>query len=240
MTTKFLKREAVVSGLLAVALAFGTAGSTFAQPTTGAAVIEPAIINDAKQMHSMPESQSAYETVSGENLTENDLTTLDDALQVIMKAKAAEGEVTYSVNGEGNNVYKTEILFGDSQVMQFYYEADPSSDEAAELSNATYSPYAERAGGNEWYPKIWSGSDSNGRWVRFNRAAQSVMVGATGAALRTAICAIPGVNAVGCAVVWGATLVAKQVIQRVGRCPEARPWLYAYPANIGVSGCRVS
>ncbi|MCI7306085.1 MAG: hypothetical protein MR522_07490 [Trueperella sp.] len=240
MATRTLMAKATTSGLLAVALVFGTAGIASAQPAQNTAAIEPEAITVSASLNSALESLAAYATASEENLTADDLATLDGALQVIMQAKAAEGEVIYSINDEGKNVYMTEVLFGDSEVMQFYYEADPASAEAAELSDAIYYPYMERAGGNEWYPKIWSGTDSKGRWVRFNRSAQGLMVGAAGTALKAAICAIPGVNAVGCAVVWGATIVAKQVIKRVGRCPEARPWLYAYPANLGTSGCRVS
>ncbi len=240
MATRTLMAKATTSGLLAVALAFGTAGIASAQPAQNTAAIEPEVITVSASLNSALESLAAYATASEENLTADDLATLDGALQVIMQAKAAEGEVIYSINDEGKNVYMTEVLFGDSEVIQFYYEADPASAEAAELSDAIYYPCMERAGGNEWYPKIWSGTDSKGRWVRFNRAAQGLMVGAAGTALKAAICAIPGVNAVGCAMVWGATIVAKQVIKRVGRCPEARPWLYAYPANLGTSGCRVS
>lgn len=240
MATRTLIAKSATSGLLAVALAFGTAGMASAQPAQNVATVTPETISVSTPLNSALEPLAAYATASEENLTEEDLATLDEALQVIMQAKAAEGEVTYSINDEGKNVYMTEVLFGDSEVMQFYYEADPTSAEAAELSDAIYYPYMERAGGNEWYPKIWSGTDSKGRWIRFNRAAQGLMVSAGGNALKAAICAIPGVNAVGCAVVWGATIVAKQVIKRVGRCPKARPWLYAYPANLGASGCRVS
>ena len=240
MATRTLIAKSATSGLLALALVFGTAGMASAQSAQNVATVTPETISVSTPLNSALEPLAAYATASEENLTEEDLATLDEALQVIMQAKAAEGEVTYSINDEGKNVYMTEVLFGDSEVMQFYYEAGPTSAEAAELSDAIYYPHMERAGGNEWYPKIWSGTDSKGRWVRFNRAAQGLMVSAAGNALKVAICAIPGVNAVGCAVVWGATIVAKQVIKRVGRCPKARPWLYAYPANLGASGCRVS
>lgn len=40
--------------------------------------------------------------------------------------------------------------------------------------------------------------------------------------MKSAICAIPGVGTIGCAFVWGATIVAKKVVNKIGRCPKAR------------------
>lgn len=232
MDVMSLIAKTATSGLLVCALAFGNAGVASAEPMQN--------MYASTSVSSLTVQQGGYLSGSKDSYTEYGSVPFHTAIQVIMRAKAVTGELTYKINSEGKNVYMTEVAYGDGEVAQFYYEVDPKSAEVADLSNAVYSPYAERSGGNEWFPKIWSGTDSEGIWVRFNRAAQGLMVSAGGTALKVAICAIPGVNTVGCAVVWGATVIAKQVMKRVGRCPEERPWLYAYPTNLGASNCRVS
>lgn len=163
-----------------------------------------------------------------ESFTEEDL---QSALFDLFTAQKAQGLVGYKTLDDGSYEFTTMIHPDGQDSVEFSYLL-PDSDKARELATgAIHSPYSSCDGGNEWYPKIWAGQDGQGTWIRFNRKAQSLMYTAAGTALKAAICAIPGVNAIGCAVVWGATLVAKNVMKRIGRCPTDRPWLYVYPAK---------
>ena len=140
-------------------------------------------------------------------------------------------KLAYRVQENGNYLFFATVDIPDSDPVEFYYDLPANSPDINQLLEvADYMPHATRSGGNEWYPKIWAGQDSNGTWVRFNRSAQSLMYSAAGSALKAAICALPVVNGFGCAFVWGAVFVAKKVMKNTGRCPKSAPWLYVYPA----------
>lgn len=206
-------------------LAFGAGVAAAAEttPATSSDRLVTAVTRDA--------------TVQFEN-NQPDEEQLQTGLMQVFQGQKDLGQLAYKFSSDGSYLFYTPVDMGEGELVEFYYELPQDSPEAKELStNAIYSPYEVRSGGNEWYPKIWAGKDSKGTWVRFNRKAQSLMYSAAGTALKAAICAIPGVNAVGCAVVWGATLVAKTVMKKVGRCTASRPWLYVYPAQT-TGSCR--
>lgn len=231
MARQWIARS-IMSSVLVVSLTLGSAGLASADtnppevPALAASNISVALALDML----VPDDPT--------QITKEEIDALHEGIWEVLEAQHDQGEVTFTTDANGNHLYQTNVTLAGGQIVQFIHETSPTSAQAQALPRAEQNLYQLRSSGNEWYPKIWSGSDSKGRWVRFNRAAQSLMIGAGGTALKAAICAIPGVNAVGCAIVWGATLVAKQVIKKIGRCPASRPWLYAYPSNLGASGCR--
>ena len=240
MIVRTLCARTLMVGALVTSLTLGTSTIASAEISNNKVVEGKTTVSVSEPLNSKLEPIRDRVNMSSENLTESDLETFDTGLQVIMQAQAETGKLRYTIDNDGKRIYETELKLADGQQIWFYYEVESQSVEATALSKAVYTKRLAVKSGDEWYPKIWAGKDSKGRWVRFNRAAQKIMVGAGGAALKSAICAIPGVGTIGCAFVWGATIVAKKVINKIGRCPKARPWLYAYPASIKSSRCRAA
>ncbi|WCC79327.1 hypothetical protein O6R08_07225 [Cutibacterium equinum] len=127
MVNRALIGKATAFGLLAISLAFSSSGLALAQPLDDIKTVATVTRSVPTDMDLSLRPLAEYDTNSDVNLAENDLATLDEALRIIMQAKVAAGDVTYTVSDEGGNVYVTEIIFGDNGVVQFYYEADPTS-----------------------------------------------------------------------------------------------------------------
>lgn len=69
-------------------------------------------------------------------------------------------------------------------------------------------------------PQIGGGWDSGGPYVTFNNFDQSVLIGAGGAALVLAICAIPAVGQIACGVAGIIVAAATAYVVEYGRCPN--------------------
>lgn len=235
MNIKPFAVRAVAAGILSIALTVGTTELASATPLKQPQSITPA---SAGYYLSTNDIQVTDLDLLPE-FSDDQLALLDDVVRTSFEEQIQRGEVAYSLNEDGSAVFSTEIPVGDHDVpVEIVYELEQRAPGMTELSRTTRSHHAASSGGNEWYPKIWFGRDSHGRWIRFNRAAQNLLISAGGTAAKAAICAIPGVNAAGCGLVWVASIAAKQVMKRHGRCPTRAPWLYAYPGNIRASQCR--
>lgn len=89
-------------------------------------------------------------------------------------------------------------------------------------------------------PDLGGGIDSNGPYVSFNRVDQGALAVGAGAGLAVAICAIPAVGWVACAVVAAIIAAATYYVAAYGVCSnKKKPILRVYVENQH-SGCYAS